>query len=451
MIWTLINKIKLDNPLIKRLIFANTSDTKIWLELMIVCVISVYFWINLDHAPSRQAEDYFFWPILGPLIIGLRYGFAKAVQCLLLCVLSALLIVLLFNIELYFSLYVGVGTFLVTMIAGEFSDHWRNTNQKYKLNHQLMEQKIQSFTQNYHLLKISHDQLEQRAAGKLMSLRTGIQILQQAALSETELRLNKLGSECLHILSDIIGMYQAGIYTFKDNEIVAPCISSIGQSHSLKLDDPMLQEMLLTKKVLTPSNIFDTSNFSSHYQLAIPLVDASGTLQGVVVAEKIKFVSLTKSNIALIALLASYMGNLMSNKLQTSLLAPHQRIEFERYFTQLQWNKNHYGIDSSFILFVDKNNAPSVALNKFINYRRGADIFWSCYTKQGHAALVVILPMATSTEAQQFIDRVLDIAAHKYQLDVAGINIHGPYDAFEQYSMVNKLMVDLGTLNKNEI
>ncbi|NRA71173.1 MAG: hypothetical protein HRU24_09125 [Gammaproteobacteria bacterium] len=435
---------KHDNALIKRLIFANTSETKIWFELTIICAISVYFWINLHHDSSRQAEDYFFWPMLGPLVIALRYGFAKAIQCILLCVLSVLLLVQLFNIEVYFSLYVGIGAILVIMIAGEFSDYWQTITKKYELNHRLMEQKIQSFTQNYHLLKISHDQLEQRAAGQLMSLRTGIQILQQAALSKTSQRLDKLGGECLHILSDIIGMYQAGIYEVKNDQIITPCISSIGQSHILKINDPMLQDMLLNKKVLTPSNIFDTADNSHYYQLTIPLVDASGTLQGIVIAEKIKFVSLTKSNIALVALLASYMGNLMCDKLQTSILLPHQKSDFERYFSQLQWNKNHYGIDSSLILFVDKKTGPSVALNKFIDYRRGADIFWSCYTPQGHQAMVALLPMATTIEAQQFTDRLMDTVAIKDQLDIGDIDISGPFDAFEQYDIVTQLLRNLG-------
>ena len=162
------------------------------------------------------------------------------------------------------------------------------------------------------------------------------------------------------------------------------------------------------------------------------------------IAEKIKFVSLTKSNIALVALLASYMGNLMCDKLQTSILLPNQKSDFERYFSQLQWNKNHYGIDSSLILFVDKKTGPSVALNKFIDYRRGADIFWSSYTPQGHQAMVALLPMATTIEAQQFTDRLMDTVAIKDQLDIGDIDISGPFDAFEQYDIVTQLLRNLG-------
>lgn len=209
--------VSLSIKILKRLIIGLTNEKMAWFELFIVCTISLFMWGNLYQGDIEQTQYYFFWPMLGPLVIALRYGFAKGMMCFVLTIICMKFAVLGLKLDVYFSVPVAVGAALVTMVAEEFADHWYTINQRYELNYRYMEQKLQSFTQNYHLLKISHDQLEQRAAGKLMSLRTSVQILQQAALSETSNRLEKLGHECLHILSDVVGMYEAGIYVVKNN------------------------------------------------------------------------------------------------------------------------------------------------------------------------------------------------------------------------------------------
>lgn len=419
------------------------------IETFIVSLLSIASWIFIEREGLTNTKDFFFWPMLGPIVISLRYGFAKGLQCFVFVMLAMQLLNVISDYNINFGLSTIIGTGLITMITGEFTDHWRKSIKTNELNYKYMEQKLQNFTQSYYLLKISHDQLEQRAAGKLMSLRTSIQILQKTALSDIDNRLESLSDECLHILSDVVGMYEAGIYSVKNNQIQPLCLSSVGKQHSLVEDDPMLLEMLDKKRIYTPANIHNLEDEELHYQLVIPLVDSSGKLQGVILAEKVKFVSLTNENIALISVVASYMANFMCENLYTPVLKPEQFSLFSQYMKQLRWNNKHYGADSALVVFVDNSPGKKIPIKKFIDYRRGADIYWSCYTEDGQPAMVALLPMTTAFEAKQFVDRLLTILRDKYRTDVSDLETFGPYVVFEQLNEVNKILSNLGQKQVN--
>ncbi|MDO7084904.1 PelD GGDEF domain-containing protein [Pseudocolwellia sp. AS88] len=428
----------------KRVLVGLKNDKMAFVESLVVAILSLLSWFFIDRESGNTSHNYFFWPMLGPILISLRYGFSKGFQCFAFLTVSMFFLKQLMFEDINFSLPILIGSGLIIMITGEFTDYWRKSIKENELNYIYMEQKLQSFTQSYYLLKISHDQLEQRAASKIMSLRTSIQILQKTALTKVDNRLESLGDECLHILSDVVGMYEAGIYLVKDDLVQNNCISAIGKGHSLVLDDPMLLEMLDKKRIFTPANIHDVQDEELHYQLVIPLVDSYNKLQGVVLAEKVKFVALTDANLALISLVASYMANFMCEKLYTPILKPEQGKIFNQYLEQLHFNKLHYGADSALVIFVDKSPEQTLPIKKFIDYRRGADIYWNCFTPKGEHAMVALLPMTTVFEAKQFIDRLLSVVKDKYDADVRQLEILGPYVAFSQSDEVTKVLSTLG-------
>lgn len=435
---------KFGQNILKRVLVGLKNDKMAFVESLVVAFLSLLSWFFIDRESGNTSHNYFFWPMLGPILISLRYGFSKGFQCFAFLTVSMFFLKQLMFEDINFSLPILIGSGLIIMITGEFTDYWRKSIKENELNYVYMEQKLQSFTQSYYLLKISHDQLEQRAASKIMSLRTSIQILQKTALTKVDNRLENLGDECLHILSDVVGMYEAGIYLVKDDQVQNNCISAIGKGHSLVLDDPMLLEMLDKKRIFTPANIHDVQDEELHYQLVIPLVDSYNKLQGVVLAEKVKFVALTDANLALISLVASYMANFMCEKLYTPILKPEQGKIFNQYLEQLHFNKLHYGADSALVIFVDKSREQTLPIKKFIDYRRGADIYWNCFTPKGEHAMVALLPMTTVFEAKQFIDRLLSVVKDKYDADVRQLEMLGPYVAFSQSDEVTKVLSTLG-------
>ncbi|MGK0250288.1 MAG: hypothetical protein ACI910_003057, partial [Oleispira sp.] len=178
--------------LLDRLPIAFKEEGFSRVEVIIVAAISTYIWIH-SYSPELSATvNNFFWPVLGPLVISLRYGFARGFICALVTIAGIASFMKITGNLAAFPFSLAVGMILSVMISGEFRDYWHRKSQKHVLAHQSMRQQLDSFTKNYHLLKVSHDQLEQRTAGQTISLRTEINTLQNLATKHADRRLESL-------------------------------------------------------------------------------------------------------------------------------------------------------------------------------------------------------------------------------------------------------------------
>ena len=383
-----------------------------WLETIVVAVFSIWVWIN-ESATASQAdlnsETSFFWPLIGPMLISIRYGFANGVICGLLVIAG---VASSFNINENlqdFSFSLSVGMILTLMVVGEFRDHWHEINQKFNLDHDYMRQKLESFTKNYHLLKVSHDQLEHRIAGERVSLRASVNRLQEIALKNTENRFENMRTPFLNIIAEIIGLEVAGIYRIKDDKIIESDSAVISEHHKLDGKDPMLKQMLETKKLLTAAKIGKDEIHKSRYQICIPLLDTADNLQAIAVAEKAKFFMLTPSNVALLSLVSNFAADLLNEHLQVPVLNAQQKHLFEQYMSRAEENRKQFGADTSLVVFVGFPPKYRKALQEVISFRRGADVYWHCFTKESEPVLVVLLPLTTIWGAQQYVNRIKEL------------------------------------------
>ncbi|GLP96344.1 PelD GGDEF domain-containing protein [Paraferrimonas sedimenticola] len=436
------------NAIFYRLILGTDHQAFAWFEMVLVAVCSMTVWIYQSSIPYAQAVDYFYWPMLGPVLIALRYGFGRGMMCFFLVLILAGAWNSVMEQTVAVSVSVSVGTAILTMLVGEFRDHWHTLNERFELNFRFMEQKLQSFTQNYHLLKVSHDQLEQRAAGKQMSLRTGIRLLQQQASLDTPEEMAKLAQKSLKLMSDVVTLYQAGFYLVKDGQVEPVELAKIGVEHDLHLDDAMIADALQTKAVLSPINFLESTERGLAYQLVIPLTDIKGVVRGLIVAEKVQFISLTESNIALIGLLSGYIGNLLSSEYFTTILQPSQGETFIQYVKYQRWYKRRYGVDSALVIFYDDSLDQVMDLYRITDFKRDADIYWSCKGPDDRQALCVLLPMTTVQAASQYVNRISD-ALKRVKVEASEqLEVIGPLVVSQQYDEIVKRLEQLGVDNE---
>lgn len=446
-----INKRRRANAIFVRLLLGSDRQLFAWFEMLVVSFAAALIWLYLSALPHEVATDYFYWPMLGPILIALRYGFGRGMMSFITLLILAGAFNRLADMQIDISISVAVGTAVITMLVGEFRDHWYDINQRYELNYRYMEQKLASFTQNYHLLKVSHDQLEQRAAGKQISLRTGIHLIQQQINSSPDKQLMNIADKSLQVFSDVIGLFQAGLYEVKHNQIQPQALAKIGAKHQLYPDDLMLKDVFESKAVLSPLSFLEHKSQNLNYQLVIPLIDLRDEIKAIVLAEKVQFISLTDSNIALIALLASYIANITSNDLFAPILYPEQRQLFCDYLKNQHWYMHKYSVDSVLVVFYDNSKTQSLNLYQVTDYRRGADVYWACQHKDGRQALCVLLPMTSLIEANHFIERITALLGKDTELNATELDVVGPLIVSQQLPQVNSLLEDLGALNEDMV
>lgn len=146
----------------------------------------------------------------------------------------------------------------------------------------------------------------------------------------------------------------------------------------------------------------------------------------------------------MLALVANYAANLLSDSIVAPVLKPQQRDLFISYLNKVKGNKQKFGADSALVVFTDVNGEMQNILESLIDYRRGADIYWSCYTLDGMPALAVLLPMTSVYEAQQFVNRVKELVDSHLNSDFSDISVSGPFSIIEQHENAERVLTLLG-------
>jgi len=152
-----------------------------WLEIVLAILVvpMVGALITPNDPFFNQAS--FPWGALGPLIIALRHGSARGlIAAAALIGLNALAADSTWMQDAVFSREIALGTVLIALIGGIWSDAYAHRLEAEQARIGYQTQRLNDFAQNYHALRISHDRLEYRLAGSVVSLRETLQDVRRA-------------------------------------------------------------------------------------------------------------------------------------------------------------------------------------------------------------------------------------------------------------------------------
>lgn len=256
-----------------------------WFETL---VITGFFFIL---GAWNQPDDPFYinatfpWPVMAPLLVGLRYGFFMAL-------ISALLILL--GLGAYLRLQPGpdgafpftwsIGILAVSLIAGEFRDYWERQRQQLSASNTYRQSRLEEFTRNYYLLKVSHDRLEQQLAGSASSLREALRRLQADIRQSGEGGLTPaVASALLQLLVRYGQLQVAAIYAVQDGQTGAEPLATIGRFRQIAAEDPLLHRALAERTLISiqtdyhqKQTAFNT-NCWPRFPSSIPMINSSGS------------------------------------------------------------------------------------------------------------------------------------------------------------------------------
>lgn len=291
-------------------------------ETMIVTLLipAIGLWVHRSDPLFLQSP--FPWLMFAPLLTGARYGFSYGFASALGCVLlTAGEWHYLIPDGVVFPYQLSLGFMLSGMLAGEFTDTWLRRVGSLQVLSDYQSTRLNEFVRSYHLLKASHDRLEERLAGQRYSLRDALLDLRKkfTGVESGRTELKRLAPRILEFLSVHATIQAASLYeVLSDGRLSRQPLSSFGQTDEttyITSEHPMMHACLENKNLISlRSDGLNQLELQQRHRLlaVVPLLDVHERLWGVIAVTDMPFVVYHEENLYLLAVLGGAIGDLLS-------------------------------------------------------------------------------------------------------------------------------------------
>ena len=385
--------------------FKNNIDadkTALFEAVLLPLIIPSLIWL-LGREDVFFLQTAFPWMIFIPVLTSSRYGTWYGLLSLFVFSLICLLYVTQFQWGMIDNaIQMLLGSLLLVVFVGEITQRWKRRNEEQIKQLTDCRQSTSQSEQALQLLHISYSQLEEEMVTTTQSLSGSLRLL-EISLEQPRGRKERL-ILAIRKMRSILQQYDwleaAAFYHInKEGIIRATPIGGIGVIPDNLHQDPLLIEAVKSKKSIRLNQKSLSGDFAdSQLQAAIPLIDNNQHLWGVLAVNRMTSSAFTQQNLNLLALLSSYVANLLSN-------AQHPISE-----TKLLLSEVSTAVD------IVLNTVRSVTLMTveippsddeqeyqafFASKVRGANRIWRLQKKRG-ITVIILLPLFNADNSMQW-------------------------------------------------
>ncbi|MDU2609686.1 MAG: PelD GGDEF domain-containing protein, partial [Pseudomonas aeruginosa] len=395
----------------------RASGSVSWVETLVISVLALGlgWWFSPDD--PLQVNATFPWVILAPLLLGMRYGFVRGLAS------AALLVAALFafrvqGVEAYAQVPAAfiVGVLLCAMLVGEFRDIWERRLERLELANEYRQLRLDEFTRAHHILRISHDRLEQRVAGNDQSLRSSLLGLRQLLreLPGDEAPLDALAETVLALLAQYGSLRIAGLYRVRHDRTPEPQpLATLGEMPALDADDLLVRTCLERGELVSVrQELLERGEQRAHsaLQVCVPLVDTDGRI------------------LALLAILAGHIADLLQSDRRALQLADIDAQRFSQYLKRSLLDARDHGLPACLYAFELTDARYGEEVQRLLEgSQRGLDVQLRLRNDEGRRVLLVLLPLTSAEGSQGYLQRLRILFAERFgqarELESLGVRI----------------------------
>ena len=373
------------------------------------------------------------WPMIAPLLAALRYGFAHGLAASLLLFIGGAVLTQGTGVGIGIEYAPLLGTLCATLLAGEFRDGWARRLLHLERTAEYSQTRLGEFTRAYHLLRLSHDRLEQRLAGSSRSLREAILRLRRRFggwSAEGGDPLERSGDEILELVADYGSLASAALYRVDDDgaPVMAP-LATMGEEFTPDADDPVLAQALSSGDLVSVAALASERRHhhtETNLVAAIPLTPTSGPIRGVIAVRHMPFFALTGANLKLLAVLGGHIADALDMAEVSGARSPEAQ-PFLRELRRAETDAKRHNLAS----VVAAVHFPSGELARQVvalmeQNRRGLDSLWqTAGRRRQKPVLGVLLPLTDAAGFEGYRDRVRALVkdALNQSADSLGVNV----------------------------
>lgn len=400
-----------------------------WLEIFAIPLLAIALaWLTLPGDPSLAGAS-FPWLWLAPMLVALRYGVTPGLLASIAILANWLLATQMGLAPNEFAPGSFFGGGLMVLLCGEFSDVWRDRNQRMEETYLYVTERLSRLTKRHLLLNLSHDRLEQDMLARPGSLRDALARLRTIAIESSGEQVEMPGAAgLLQLLSQYVNIESAALYTLEPRGpdfVLGPCVARIGDPEPLVADDELLL-LALENSSLAHIASQDVSLSTHTRQLVVaPLIAGNGTMIGVVTVTRIPFFSLNVENLQMMSVMLAYYAD--NIRVAPEVHAVQQQLPampalYAEEFIRMVHMQQKVGISSHIVVMTYGGSRREEIPAEFLRVKRGLDLYWKT-TVDGKPAIIILMPFTSSSAKDGFLLRTEDWLKNRFGGDFESLGI----------------------------
>ena len=394
------------------------SESKRLIELVIFAFTAPLIGYLLFPSDPLGIQAGFPWAAVGPIVFAARYGVGWGVSCALAAVLAIFYPHAAYQTEPMLALTVtlAVGTVILAVVVGDANSRWRKRSGSASAENIYLRHRLKEFSNDYHVLKVSHGQLEEYMAGQKLSLRQAMQQLKPVL--DTRKDGLEAGAELMAIFSQFCSLQVAGLYSMKNEDLVNPNpVATHGDMGDLPIFDKLLKLAISKRKVISIK--LDSLAADKHQNdllAVVPIVDSSKKIHGVLAIRDMHFMAFQQENLNLLSLLGGYVGDMLS---RSKGHADSQGAWFMAELdTALRFARTN-SVETSLIALKLKRFDGEQKIAQHISANlRSLDASWKLQSQDGAQTVMILLPLINRKQAEGYLFRMIENVSKKFQIDL---------------------------------
>jgi len=384
---------------------------------LIVPIVGFFFFSN-DPVGMNSG---FPWLIVPPVVFAARYGTVWGFLCAIASAAT-----LLYPFEAYATqtsalITLGVGTIILSILVGDYASSGKKQSAQEFAENQYLRHRLQEFSKDYHVLKVSHGQLEEFMAGHRLSVRQALQQLKPLLTTNVNGDVLKAGPELMAVFAQFGAVQVAGIYGTKGTDRIDPSpVATHGDMPALNLFDPLVK-LAVEKGQLVSVRLEaqETDSIESELLAVVPIIDSHNHLHGILAIRDMHFMAFQQENLNVLALMGSYIGDMLTrSKSEGESKSGWFMAELSNAVRFARTN----GVQSSMLAVKLKSDAKTQFVIDYLSENtRSLDSAWQPRASHGGSSIVILLPLMNEAQGTAYLQRVSKKLFDEAQIDLSSM------------------------------
>ncbi|MGB2246406.1 MAG: PelD GGDEF domain-containing protein [Alcanivorax sediminis] len=371
--------------------------------LLTAAAVGIGLWLRPEDPMTLDAD--FRWILLVPLVIAMRYGGLVGVWAML-CLIGCWYVLKTSGLYAQQSFPEGamLGGLVFTLVAGEFSDLWRVRLMRADSAASYSLERLKNLTQRFVLLRLSHDRLEENLLTKPYTVRDALFRLRSLALEESSDTALPAGDDLLGILAEYCQLQRAALYPCRDGVIDDRPVAVLGENRPLEKDNSLLA-YAMENQLLAHVQQEKEESYHGAYLVAAPISNSAGKIIGVLVVERMPFLSVNFENLQLLSVLLNFYADVVYAGKDTHLLLERWSalpFQMARELVALGRLREEGKVETSLTLFLaDDSEQAGLILDALARGLRSLDLAWWVSDR----TLLIMMPMTGVSGLEGYVLR----------------------------------------------